>query len=166
MICIKLDIFFLNFITWQRNSESPYSSSKLIRHPRWDFFAPVNSTGLGVPPPPSTGRLQLLCQCFFQAHARIDPKTQQLIGDICTGRYTLAPRPPGVCACISRNSKHIRVCVHACFLTHFECMLSVLIKTHSKYEYMHAHIIWHPLSALSPVTRSWAQSYCAYKYYY
>ena len=36
-------------------------------HHRWDFFAPVNSTGRGVPPPPFTGRLQLLCQCFFHA---------------------------------------------------------------------------------------------------
>ena len=40
----------------------PIGSSKLIRHPRWDFFAPVNSTGRGVPPPPSTSSLQLLCQ--------------------------------------------------------------------------------------------------------
>ena len=45
----------------------PIGSSKLIRHPRWDFFAPVNSTGRGVPPHPSTGRLQLLCQCFSLA---------------------------------------------------------------------------------------------------
>ena len=45
----------------------PIGSSKLIRDPRCDFFAPVNSTGRGVAPPSSTGRLQLLCQCFFQA---------------------------------------------------------------------------------------------------
>ena len=51
----------------QRNSESPNSSSKLIRHP--GLFCTVNSTGRGVPPPPSTGSLHLLCQCFFQAHA-------------------------------------------------------------------------------------------------
>ena len=41
----------------------PIGSSKIIRHPRWDFFAPVNSTR-GVPPPPYTSRLQLLCQGF------------------------------------------------------------------------------------------------------
>ena len=45
----------------------PIGSWKLIRHPRWDFLAPVNSTGRGVPQPPSNGRLQLLCQCFSQA---------------------------------------------------------------------------------------------------
>ena len=40
------------------------------------LFAPVNNTGRGVPPPPATGRLQLLmCQCFFQA---MRGSTQQL----------------------------------------------------------------------------------------
>ena len=53
----------------------PIGSSKLIMHPRWDFFAPVNSIARGVPPPPSTGRLQLLCQCFIQA---MRGSTQQL----------------------------------------------------------------------------------------
>ena len=51
------------------------------------FFAPVNSTGRGVPPPLSTGRLQLLCQCSFHAHERTDPTTQKLIGNTCTCRY-------------------------------------------------------------------------------
>ena len=72
----------------------PIGSSKLIRHPRWDIFSPVNCTGHGVPPPPSTGRLKLLCQCFYPSNARIDPTTQELFGEICTCRYTPAPRPP------------------------------------------------------------------------
>ena len=52
----------------------PIGSSKLIRHPKWEFFAPVNSTGRGVPPPPSTSRLQLLCQGFpsMQCENRTD----------------------------------------------------------------------------------------------
>ena len=41
----------------------------------------------GVPPPPSTGRLKLLCQCFFQAMRGSKQKTQQLIGEICTRRH-------------------------------------------------------------------------------
>ena len=44
----------------------------------------VQSTGPRVPPPPSTGRLQLLCQCFFQA---LRGSTQPLIGETCTCRY-------------------------------------------------------------------------------
>ena len=67
-------------------------SSKLIRHPRWDFFAPVNSTGRAVPPPPSTGRLQFLCHCFFQA---MRGSTQQLSNRLVKPAHadTLAPRP-------------------------------------------------------------------------
>ena len=36
----------------------------------------------GVPPPPSTGRLQCV-SVFIQANARIDPTTQKLNGVIC-----------------------------------------------------------------------------------
>ena len=56
------------------NFWKPIGSSKLIRHPRCDFFSPVNSTGRGVPSPPSTCRLQLLCQCFpgMQCENRTD----------------------------------------------------------------------------------------------
>ena len=53
----------MNFIN-DNEILKPIGSSKLIRHPRWDFSAPVNSTGRGVPPSASTGLLQLLCQCF------------------------------------------------------------------------------------------------------
>ena len=65
----------------------PIGSSKLIRHPRWDFFAPVNSTGLGVPPPPSTGRPTITVSVFYPRNASIDPTTQQQIGETCTCRY-------------------------------------------------------------------------------
>ena len=78
------------FYYWQRNSESPYSSSKLIRHP--GHFARVNNTGRGVPSPPSAGRLQLLRQCFFQAQAG---STQQHCNWLVRSAHadTLAPRP-------------------------------------------------------------------------
>ena len=61
-------IFFLS-VNFINNNEIPKAyiyigSWKLIRNPRCDFFAPVNSTGCGVPPPQSTGRQQLLCQGF------------------------------------------------------------------------------------------------------
>ena len=71
----------------------PIGSSKLIRHPKWNFFAPVNSTGRGILPPPSTGRLQLLCQCFFQA---MRGSTQKLSNWLVRPAHadTLAPRPP------------------------------------------------------------------------
>ena len=72
----------------------PIGSSNLIRNPRWEFFAPVNSTGRGAPPPPSTGRLQLLCQCFIQA---MKGSTHQLSNWLVRPAHadTLAPRPPG-----------------------------------------------------------------------
>ena len=41
----------------------------------WDFFEPVSSSGRGVPPPPSTNRLELLCPCFPACDARIEPTT-------------------------------------------------------------------------------------------
>ena len=93
----NISFFFFKdeFYSWQRNSESPYSSSKLIRHP--GLFAQVNSTGRGVPPPPSTGSIQLLCQCFFQAHAG---STQQLSNWLVWSAHadTLGSRPPaGIC---------------------------------------------------------------------
>ena len=58
-----------------------------------DFFAPDNSTGRGVPPPPSTGSLQLLCQCFIQAQAG---STQQHCNWLVRFAHadTLASRPP------------------------------------------------------------------------
>ena len=48
-------------------------SSKLIRYPSWDFFAPVNSTGRGVIPPPVAYNC---CVSVFPSNARIDPTTQ------------------------------------------------------------------------------------------
>ena len=71
------NIFFLEgwILLMTTKFSKPVGRSKLLRHPRWDFFAPVNSTGRCVPPPSSTGRLQLLCQCFFQA---MRGSTQQL----------------------------------------------------------------------------------------
>ena len=71
----------------------PKGSSKLIRHSRYDFFAPVDSTGRGVPPPTSTGRLQLLCQVSFQP---MRESTQQLSNWLVRPAHadTLAPRPP------------------------------------------------------------------------
>ena len=63
----------------------PIGSSKLIRHPRWDFFAPVNSTGRGVPHPRPP--VAYNCCLFYPSNARIDPPTQQLIGETCTCRY-------------------------------------------------------------------------------
>ena len=65
-------------------------------HPRWDFFAPViNSTGRGIPPPASTGRLQLLCQCFIQA---MRGSTHQLSNWLVRPAHadTLAPGDPGL----------------------------------------------------------------------
>ena len=99
-------IFFLKkgkFYYWQRNSESPYSSLKLIRHPR--LFCTSKQYRAGVPPPPSTGSLQLLCQCFFQAHVgsskqhcnwlvrspHADTLASRPAASCC---WWLAPRPP------------------------------------------------------------------------
>ena len=69
----------------------------------------------------------------------------------------------GVCVLVFSEARTIGVCPS--FLTHIECMQRVVVKTHIQYEYMHTHIIWHPLSALSPVTSCWTQDYSAYKYY-
>ena len=55
----------------------PIGSSKLIRHPRWDFLAPVNSTGSPT----------IAVSVFFPSNAKIDPTTQQLIGETCSFRY-------------------------------------------------------------------------------
>ena len=55
-------------------------SSKLIRQPRWDFFAPFNSTG----------RVKWIDPT---SNARIDPTTQQLIGETCTCRYASTSAP-------------------------------------------------------------------------
>ena len=70
----------------------PMGSLKLIRHPRSDFFAPVNSAGCGVPPHPSTGHLQLLWQYFFQA---MRGSTKQLSNWLVRPARTdtVAPRP-------------------------------------------------------------------------
>ena len=67
----------------------PIGSSKLIWHPRWDFFAPVNSTGRGVQPGPTpVHRLPTIAvSVFFLSNARIDKTIQQLIGKTCTCRY-------------------------------------------------------------------------------
>ena len=51
---------YMNFIKILMKFWKLIGSWKLIRHPSWDFFAPVNSSGRGVIPPPSTSRLQLL----------------------------------------------------------------------------------------------------------
>ena len=40
----------VNFINIWMKFWKPTSSWKLIRHPSWKFFAPVNSSGRGVPP--------------------------------------------------------------------------------------------------------------------
>ena len=45
-------------------------SSRLISHPRWDFFAPVNSTGCGVPPPPVHRSPTIAVSVFFKSNAR------------------------------------------------------------------------------------------------
>ena len=72
----------------------PIGSSKLIRHPRWDFFAPVNSTGRGVPPPTSTSHLQLLWQAFpsMQCEDRTDNFATDC-WDLHKKTLDLAPRP-------------------------------------------------------------------------
>ena len=77
MVSFLSDAFFQGWILLMMTKFwKPIGSSKLIRHSRWDFFVPVNnSTGRGIPQPPSTGRLQLLCQCFIQA---MRGSTQQL----------------------------------------------------------------------------------------
>ena len=69
----------------------PIGSSKLTRHPRWDFFAPVNSTGRGVPPLPSTSRLQLLCQGFPVMRESNRQRCNWLMRP--AQAETLAPRP-------------------------------------------------------------------------
>ena len=61
---IYLFFKWVNFINITSKFWKHIGSSKLIRHPRWVFFAPVNSARRGVHPPPSICRLQLLCQCF------------------------------------------------------------------------------------------------------
>ena len=69
------------------NSELYYDYGitwKLIRHPSWDFFVQVNSSGRGVPPPPSISRLQLLCQCFLsmQWEDRTDTTQHKYMKDL------------------------------------------------------------------------------------
>ena len=76
-----------NFINIWMKFWKPIGGWKLIRHPSWSFFAPVNSSGLGVPPPSSTYRLQLLCQCF--PSMQCEPTTLQPIDETCTtSRYS------------------------------------------------------------------------------
>ena len=65
IIYIYIHIFLKGWILLMTTKFwKPIGSSKLIRHSRYDFFAPFNSTGRGVLPPPSTGRVQLLYQFF------------------------------------------------------------------------------------------------------
>ena len=69
-----------------------------------------------------------------------------------------------VCAGVSQ-AQSMGVC--PCFLTHLECMLSVVVKTDRQEEYRYAHTdnMTPCVSSLSQVTICWVQSYCAYKNY-
>ena len=70
----------------------PIGSSKLTRHPDWTFLHQLTVQGEVSPHPPSTGRLQLLCQCFFQA---MRGSTKQLSNWLVRPAHadTLTPRP-------------------------------------------------------------------------
>ena len=58
----------------------------LIRHPIWDFFAPVKSTGRGVPPTHVHQSPTIIAvSVFYPSNARINPITQQLIGETRAG---------------------------------------------------------------------------------
>ena len=50
--CCKAHSVPYPFFYYLHNIRKAHIGSwKLIRHPSWDSFAPVNSTGCGVPPP-------------------------------------------------------------------------------------------------------------------
>ena len=51
-----------------------------------------------------------------------------------------------VCMLVFPEARTMGVCSR--FLTHLECMLSVVVKTQTTRVHAHTHIIWHPLSAL------------------
>ena len=51
----------------------PIGSSKLIRHPRWDFYALVNSTGRVVPPTPVHRSPAFAVSVFFSKQCEDRP---------------------------------------------------------------------------------------------
>ena len=61
--------------------------SKIIRHPRWHYFVPVNSTGRGVPHSRSPVAYICCVRVLYPCNARIEPTTLQPIDDTCTFRY-------------------------------------------------------------------------------
>ena len=68
----------------------PIGSWMLIRHPNWDFFAPVNSSVQGVVSPHHRSPVAYnCCVSVFQAcNARIEPTTLKLIDETCTSRFS------------------------------------------------------------------------------
>ena len=70
-----------------------------------------------------------------------------------------------VCVLVFPEAKTMGVCPR--FLTHLQCVLSLVVKTHKQWEYMHKHILRHPLSAqcLQLPDVGCSPIYCAYKYY-
>ena len=66
----------------------PIGSSKIIRHPRWDFLHQLTVQGVVSSHPRPPVAYNCCVSVFIQANARIDPATQQLIGETCTCRHT------------------------------------------------------------------------------